>query len=127
MFVEWNGRHHYRQVVKDPGGFKAELLRRLNMTEAEYQSYIDEMKDYRDKFVAHLDDEREMRPPNLDAAKIAVQLYHEQIVREANPAILGNLVATARRMSTAFDNESAMAASIYARIEQTVPPGRRAG
>jgi hypothetical protein len=67
LFVERKRteNHHWRKVVTDHYAFRDGLLRALKLNEAEYLAYLQIMKDYRDQFIAHLDDERTMHPPNL--------------------------------------------------------------
>jgi hypothetical protein len=64
----------------------------LGLTADELVSYIDEMRRYRDKFLAHLDNLAVMDIPFLDRAKSAVEFYHSQIVRyEASASDLAGL------------------------------------
>jgi hypothetical protein len=46
------------------------------------------MREYRDKFVAHLDKENEANIPHLNGAQSAVQFYHEVVAGEAQPGDL---------------------------------------
>jgi hypothetical protein len=86
------GQHHWRKIVTDGIVFKASLLNHLELDEANFQQYVDTMRTYRNKFVAHLDSDRTMNIPKLDVAKRAVWFYHAHIVRqEANPRDLAGL------------------------------------
>ncbi len=76
LFVEAGGKHHWKKVISDPDKFFSGLLNELKITETDFNTYIDEMKDYRDKFVAHLDENNTMYPPWLEVAlKSASYLY----------------------------------------------------
>ena len=50
------GKHSWAMVVTDRSGFEAGLLAHLRSSEGEFASYIDEIRGYRDKFLAHLDE-----------------------------------------------------------------------
>jgi hypothetical protein len=84
LFVDKNGKHHWRKVVTDKCRFLSGLLKEMNCNEEEFERYISEMKVYRDKFVAHLDDENTGYYPRLDFAKISsIYLYEYLLANEA--------------------------------------------
>lgn len=68
LFGEWNGKHHWRKVVPEPTEFPTALHEGIGITQAEFDAHKSEMKDYRDKFVAHLDSECRMQIPRLTIA-----------------------------------------------------------
>jgi hypothetical protein len=74
------GKHHWRRVVSDPNGFEIRLLAQLSTDAEGFAALIAKMRGYRDKFVAHLDNERIMYLPELEAAHIAVTFYYRHIV-----------------------------------------------
>jgi hypothetical protein len=81
-----------RRVVSDPNGFEIRLLAQLSTDAEGFAALIAKMRDYRDKFVAHLDNERIMYLPELEAAHIAVTFYYRHIVEaEAKPGELAGL------------------------------------
>jgi hypothetical protein len=75
--IEWcklfadenNGRHYWKKVITDHNKFFSGLLNKLSCSEEEFTNYISEFKEYRDKFVAHLDDKTTGYYPKLDMAK----------------------------------------------------------
>jgi hypothetical protein len=69
------------KVLTDPANFKADLLRILAISGDELAAYIEKMRNYRDKFLAHLDDLPVMDIPFLDRAHAAVELYHRHITK----------------------------------------------
>ncbi len=94
--IEWckllgdgKGKHSWANVATDPPRFKSAMLTQLGVTTDEFAAYVDEMRGYRDKFLAHLDDQRVMRIPLLDRAKAAVEFYHRYVVQ--NEAAAGDL------------------------------------
>ena len=68
LFVEWKGSHHWRQITDDEKVFQENLFKHLGMDGSAFAAYVDEVKTYRDKFIAHLDDERVMNIPKMDIA-----------------------------------------------------------
>jgi hypothetical protein len=118
LFADQHGKHLWRKVVSQDKltQFEADLFRYVGLSAAEWDAYLDEMRRYRDKFIAHLDDDRIMRPPHLDHAKLAVEFYHHHIVdEEALPGTLGGLVDVAT-VATGFAQEKAMAARIFGKV-----------
>jgi hypothetical protein len=86
------GKHHWRRTVSDPNGFEAGLLDHLQMDEAGLGVLIGRIREYRDKFLTHLDNDLLMNIPELEPAYEAVAFYHRHIVeREAVPGELAGL------------------------------------
>jgi hypothetical protein len=84
LFAEGKkGKHHWRRVVDNPDRFEADLYTTLGVTAAEFTTLITKIKDYRDKFVAHLDEERTMLLPALEVARRAIVFLHERLVQQA--------------------------------------------
>jgi hypothetical protein len=73
LFADYDGKHHWHRVVDedDRARFKRDLFTALGRG-AEFNQAIEEVKHYRDKFVAHLDEERTMLLPALEVARKAV-------------------------------------------------------
>ncbi len=83
LFADARGKHFWKTVVADSTAFYNGLLNELGMTRDQLDSYVAEVRGYRDKFVAHLDSEEVMRPPLLEAAKRSVSyLYDYLLARE---------------------------------------------
>jgi hypothetical protein len=92
LFADKKGKHHWGNVVTDRAAFKAQLLRHVGLDDEAFQREIDSMRDYRDKFVAHLDEERCGRYPSLDLPKKAVWFYYAHVVNhQAKPGDLAGL------------------------------------
>ena len=64
-------RQSWRRIVPaaSHNAFEAELLKAVGMTAAEWADYIDVMRTYRDKFLAHLDSDNIMNIPELDGRR----------------------------------------------------------
>lgn len=65
LFGDRKGSHCWAKVVTDSSRFKAELLRHLGINTDGFADYVSEMRMYRDKFLAHLDDLHVMDVPFL--------------------------------------------------------------
>lgn len=78
LFGDKNGKHHWRKVVKN-SEFEADMLEYLNETAGQFRSYIDEMRQYRDKFLAHLDDDHIMNIPRMELAKGSVKFLYDYL------------------------------------------------
>lgn len=92
LFGEKKGRHCWRNIVEDPSEFEEKMLLHLSCSKEEFETYIKEIRTYRDKFVAHLDSDLEMNFPDMGTAKTVVFCYYSYIVeKEASLEDLVNL------------------------------------
>lgn len=90
-----NGEHFWRRIVTDPAAFETQLYTNIGVTHAEFDSLIERMRHYRDKFVAHLDSDHVMHIPTLSDAEAAVSFYHRHVaVHEATAGELAGLANT---------------------------------
>lgn len=88
LYGDKRGSQRWSVVVRD-GTFEGRLLQSLGLTDAEFSGYVGEMRAYRDKFIAHLDDDRVMDIPDMRLAASAVKFLHNHIVQ--NEASGGDL------------------------------------
>ncbi len=79
LFGERRGKHHWRKVITDQPAFFTGMLRAIKLTEGEFEIYINEVKSYRDKFVAHLDADEIMHPPKLELARKSVAFLYDYL------------------------------------------------
>lgn len=79
-----NGKHCWRKVISNPEVFYSGLLKELNMVDEEFKAFIKEMKDYRDKYIAHLDlvEELSMNYPRLDITKQSVLYLYNYLLEQ---------------------------------------------
>jgi hypothetical protein len=80
LFADRRGVHCWRNVVSNPDGFEAELLKHLGITAADLEAYCDGVRMYRDKFVAHLDDDPKARYPQLDVAIESTKFLYKYLL-----------------------------------------------
>jgi hypothetical protein len=113
-------QHHWTKIVSDPGNFKLEMLRHLNFDAEAFNKYRDSVHEYRDRFVAHLDAEREMTPPKLDPARLSVEFYYSYIAnKEVKLTDLSGLPANEVELQEYYDERAAEAARVYADIDRS--------
>jgi hypothetical protein len=109
------GQHFWRRIVSDDK-FKAELLRHLNVSDAEFEEFRLKMREYRDKFVAHLDSNLVMNIPTLGVARKSVE-YHAYVA--SNEAQAGDLTGwpdTADKLKGGYTEATNEAETVYERI-----------
>jgi len=112
VFGDKGAKHDWRKLVTEQELFLANLLEHLRLTEAGFDGYIKEMRTYRDKFIAHLDEENRMNIPNVSPAiKSAQFLYRWMVERENDCDAFWDAHSNAIDY---FKNFMAQARSIYA-------------
>lgn len=68
IFADRNGKHHWKRVVSNQPSFRAGLFARLGMTKREFENYAKPILRYRNKFLAHLDEDKVANIPRLSTA-----------------------------------------------------------
>ena len=86
----------------------------LGVTPVEFANLIAKVKHYRDKFVAHLDQDRTMHLPDLEVPKKCIAFLHERLVRQRNDSQdwLGQ-PTTAEQLEQGYARASREATSVY--------------
>lgn len=82
LFADSKAQHHWGKVVSDLVAFEAALLSHIGLTAAEFADLIKLVKTYRDKFLAHLDQDNIMYPPKLDAMWAAIRFYSDHVIQQ---------------------------------------------
>lgn len=83
LFADTRGKHHWAKVITDKDRFLNTLLAELGCDEVQFKNFIDAIKTYRDKYVAHLDHENTMNIPYLDKVeKSVIHLYNSLLDHE---------------------------------------------
>jgi hypothetical protein len=76
LFAEPRGRHAWHKVVTDEAQFRQGLLAATGLTQAEFDAYVDEVRTYRGRYVAHWDEDEEAQVPTLQVMRgTAAYLY----------------------------------------------------
>lgn len=103
LFGDSRGKHHWRKVITDQDSFFTGLLQSLKLTNVEFETYVAEMRTYRDKFVAHLDNETVMHPPKMRTARKSVSfLYEYLLANEEEDACFQDAPSSAARFYEYF-------------------------
>ena len=95
IFADERGKHSWKKVVREEmqDEFYNQLLSVLRTNNDQYQEYIGYCRAYRDKFLAHLDDDRVAHTPKLiGMAKSAAHLC--EYLRSKNPEWFADLPLT---------------------------------
>ncbi len=87
LFGEWNGRHHWRRVIEDREVFWEGLLKELAVKKPEFERFREQVVDYRDRFVAHLDDENTMHIPLLSIIRKSSCYLYSHLVEHEKAAL----------------------------------------
>jgi AbiU2 len=86
LFGDYKGAHHWKQIVQNKDEFEVELHRTLGITKAEFSAHIKSVREYRDKFIAHLDQDLVARIPSFDIPKNAVWFYLTYLIQHESVA-----------------------------------------
>jgi hypothetical protein len=92
MFSDRNAVNHWKTTVADPVKFEADLHAHLNLTATEFQQKLEQIRFYRNKFVAHLDEYNEMNIPTLNLLQQSVWFYYDHLLtNEVEPGDLAGI------------------------------------
>jgi len=91
LFTDRNAPQGWRKVFEDQDDFEELLMASVGLSTTDWTDLVRGTVQYRNKFVAHLDDLSRMDIPNFDAHYRAVTFYHGQIVATAVPDDLAGL------------------------------------
>ena len=80
LFADARGKHFWPKVVTQKQDFYRDLLKTLSARQADFNAYVEEVKTYRDKFIAHLDDDEIMQIPRLNVMRKSVCYLYDYIL-----------------------------------------------
>ncbi|MBA3068745.1 MAG: hypothetical protein FP825_09715 [Hyphomonas sp.] len=80
LFADNQGWHFWRRVVTDVNAFELGLLVAAGRTQIELDRLIQQTRTYRDRFVAHLDNELVMHIPDFDPLLRTASYYFSHVV-----------------------------------------------
>ena len=89
LFTDGEGRHHWKRVVVDQVTFRAGLCTAVRMHWRQFRNSAERVTRYRNKFVAHLDDERVMNIPRMRFVRQSAAYLYDHLLD--NPATSGFL------------------------------------
>jgi hypothetical protein len=102
VFGSWNEDTHWtRALPKDRHDvIRADLLKAIGLTQAEWEEYRNSIVSYRDQMVAHHDlDATVAKYPHYDIALVAANFMFDQLRNIADPDSLGGIPTSLDRWS----------------------------
>jgi hypothetical protein len=98
--------------------FEADLLAHFGLSATDFQQRLDEVRFYRNKFVAHLDEYNEIDIPTLDLLEKSLWFYHAHIVtHEVQPGDLAGIPTdTPQKLSQGYQQCLAEALQVFQRF-----------
>ena len=106
LFADKRGKHYWRKIISDPTNFGLGLLKALKMDETQFDDYVNQMRTYRDKFVAHLDSEETMHIPQLrPAIDSSIYLYDYLLANEEEDGCFDDAPVNASDFFSRFRSE----------------------
>ena len=98
LFADNNGKHHWKRIVQDHAAFLTSLCDHLGVSTKEFQDYQKHVLRYRDKFIAHLDEDRVMHIPKMRVARKSAAYLYEHLLRdEEGKKVLTDAQQSAKR------------------------------
>jgi hypothetical protein len=106
LFVDPKGKHHFSRALADADQFRKDLVEKLDLTEVKFDDYIGRFRAYRDKFIAHLDEENMMNIPDMKVARRSAKfLYQRLLVQEAQNNTFVDAPLSAKNVYKSFLSE----------------------
>ena len=81
LFGDLRAKHHWSKSVTDSDRFTSGLYQKLGMDEAAFEEFRLEVREYRDKFVAHLDELNQAQIPRLQPVIDSVRYLYDYLVQ----------------------------------------------
>ena len=82
LFAEKKREYYWKNISRDAAGFKNDLLLHVGLDQEAFNKQVHIIREYRDKWVAHLDVERTGFRPELEVAKKSVWFYYQRLVHQ---------------------------------------------
>jgi hypothetical protein len=113
LFAESKAFHSFRKVVLSPDAFLPQLYSDFVATRQEWISYLQKMREYRDKFIAHLDRKKTMHIPAMNLAEFAIFYLCDTMREEQIEGVFRELPRNIREYSRGCYLE---AAKLYEKV-----------
>ena len=79
LFGNRNGKYHWKNALCDPEQFRRELLEAHCIDEVALKNLWNVVKDYRDGFVAHTEEQETTEIPNMNLPHLLVEFYYRKL------------------------------------------------
>ena len=83
LFADPKARHHWHRIIQtdaEQKQFLAQLLPAVGVNAKGWEQYLKKVRDYRDKFIAHLDEENQMNIPSTEPALKSVFFLYAHLL-----------------------------------------------
>lgn len=80
LFGDLRAQHHWSKSITDSNAFLAGLYEHMSLSEASFEAYRLQVREYRDKFVAHLDELNQTRIPDIQPALDSVRYLYQHLL-----------------------------------------------
>jgi hypothetical protein len=107
LFADGRGKHSWKRVVAldNQSVFERELMKAMALNSEQYAVYMAGMLDYRDKFIAHLDDQRALYIPFMGPARQAIwHLYGYLVENECRASDIPDLPDTTEKFENSYQH-----------------------
>lgn len=82
LFADREGRQHWRTVVGNNSKFENDLLKHLKMSKGSFRKYAKGVLRYRNKFVAHLDEDLVAYIPRMKIARLSASFLYDYLIKD---------------------------------------------
>lgn len=130
LFGHWDDDFHFRRILNDPDQFKAELLSTLGFQDPDWVSHWQNLKNFRDKIVAHSEFDARVTVPDLVVAFNAVNEYYkvvEKTIRKDFPGSRPDYLDLNEYVSYERPYYSESIKLVYQGLNSYVPKAKEAG
>lgn len=86
LFADRKGQHRWNHIVRtdaEQKQFLAQLFPAIGITDEGWKQYVEQMRAYRDNFIAHLDANDEIHVPTLETALRSAFFLYEHMLAHA--------------------------------------------
>ena len=111
LFTETSGVHHWRASVIDYAGFERSFFASSGLSDEQFAHYCDNLRTYRNRFLAHLDKHNAHRLPTLTVARVSTKaLLHWLVCVEDHSGILSDAPSDPEQFYSACFHQARAAA-----------------
>jgi len=79
LFGDYSDKHHWKKIMSHDPTFKKRMLDELKISQEDLDLTYKSFRAYRDKFIAHLDSEEEMKIPEVSKGLNMVFFYYKEV------------------------------------------------
>jgi hypothetical protein len=84
LFGDLRAEHHWSKCISEKASFELGLYSSIGLSSSEFEVFRIDVRTYRDKFVAHLDERNQIRIPTLQPALDSARYLYEYLLSSEN-------------------------------------------